>query len=235
MNTKNMTTGDQAPSGVDIADAAPDAGHAPDPGNAGEQAVTDAAPPARRRGPATAAGTVLRAPARAIGRFRAAVDHRPARVLSALSALVVLAGVVAGGVWWTQHRSVARQQAGEAAVVAAKANVAGLLTYDAGSVGSLVDRMAPNLTDGFRTDYSTLITQVIVPEVTKQQVSTKADVVATSVIPEESTSDRVVALVFVNQTTKAGPDGAPQVGGSRVRVVNDKVDGRWLVSDMKPI
>lgn len=229
MNTKNTTTADQAPSGVDITEVAAD------PEQTGEQAATDAAPQARRRGPAGPARAALHAPARAIGGFLTSLDRRPARVLSVLTALVVLVGVVAGGAWWAQHRSAARQQAGDSAVVAAKANVAGLLTYDAGSVGSLVERVAPNLTDGFRTDYSTLISQVIAPAVTTQQVSTKADVVATSVIPEESTSDRVVALFFVNQTTKAGPGGAPQVGGSRVRVVSDKVDGRWLLSDMKPI
>lgn len=121
------------------------------------------------------------------------------------------------------------------AVAAAQRTTTALLSYDPQRVNGLVDRVSGDLTEAFRTDYGTLISQVIAPATEQQQVTTEAEVVGTSVIPEETGGDRLVALLFVNQTTRAGQEGAPRIAGSRVKVTMDDVDGHWLVADVKPV
>jgi Mce-associated membrane protein len=43
-----------------------------------------------------------------------------------------------------------------------------------------------------------------------------------------------VVLVFVNQTTILG-NSAPAYTASSVRVMLDKIDGRWLISGFDPV
>ncbi|SFO46198.1 Mce-associated membrane protein [Pseudonocardia ammonioxydans] len=175
---------------------------------------------------------VLTAPLRG---FRRRLEHRPRRVLTELAVAVVVCALLAGGLWGFSAMS-ASSAAGRAdAVAAAQRTTTALLSYDPQGVNGLVDRVSGDLTEAFRTDYGTLISQVIAPATEQQQVTTEAEVVGTSVIPEETGGDRLVALLFVNQTTRAGQEGAPRIAGSRVKVTMDDVDGHWLVADVKPV
>ena len=228
-----VTTIDPTPAVDDLDDdrAAPDATPAPAP-------ATESATGRGRRWTSAVAAAVLwfaRLPVRTGAWFAALLERRPRTALAGLGAVVVVFGALATGGWWIQHTSNARQADRIAALNAATSEVTALLSYDPSTVGGLVDRVAPGLTPSFRTDYGTLISQVIAPAATSKQISTTATVTGGSVVLDSTAPDQLTVLLFVNQSTRSGPAGAPQLGGSRVRVLMTDVDGRWLVSDLKPI
>ena len=66
------------------------------------------------------------------------------------------------------------------------------------------------------------------PTATEVRAVVKADVAASSVVRADQ--NRVVVLLFVNQTTTSTRLDAPKVDLNRVRLTMDRVDGRWLVS-----
>jgi Mce-associated membrane protein len=47
-----------------------------------------------------------------------------------------------------------------------------------------------------------------------------------------ASANRVVVLLFVNQTTTSTRLDGPKVDLNRVRMTLDRVDGTWLVSDV---
>ncbi|MDQ4119016.1 MAG: hypothetical protein M3235_18955 [Actinomycetota bacterium] len=175
---------------------------------------------------------VLTAPVRGL---RSRMDRRPRRTLIELTVAVALCALLAGGLWAHSLVSASNATGRADAVAAAERTTTALLSYDPQSVDGLVERVGGDLTEAFRTDYGTLISQVIAPATAQQQVTTDARVVGSAIVPEQSSGDRVVALLFVNQTTRAGQGGARRVAGSRVQVTMDDVDGRWLVADVKPV
>ncbi|GAA2862155.1 hypothetical protein GCM10010472_19420 [Pseudonocardia halophobica] len=179
-----------------------------------------------------AAGAV---PGRVGRAYRTRLDRNPRSVLLvagiAALVLVLLAGA---GVWFWRAAASAesdRQAARDAAIAAVPA----LLSYDPNSVDSLIDRAGPGLTDSFRQDYGALVTQVVAPAAKNQQITTNTEIKGSSVVLDAQAADENVVLLFVNQTTQSPNVPAPAQSGSRVRVTLDRVDGRWLVSDLKPI
>jgi Mce-associated membrane protein len=69
---------------------------------------------------------------------------------------------------------------------------------------------------------------VVRPTATEVRAVVKADVAASSVVRADQ--NRVVVLLFVNQTTTSTRLDAPKVDLNRVRLTMDRVHGRWLVS-----
>ncbi|MBP2364806.1 hypothetical protein [Pseudonocardia parietis] len=162
-------------------------------------------------------------------------EHRPRQVLAGLTVAVTVCAVLAGGFWTLALVDAASRSARTDAVDAAARTTTALLSYDPQSVDGVVERVGGELTPEFRADYGVLISQVVAPATAEQQVTTEAQVVGSALVPEESRGDRVVALLFVNQTTRAAEDGAPRVAGSRVEVTMNNVDSRWLVAGITPV
>ena len=129
----------------------------------------------------------------------------------------------------------AAQAGREEARQAAISTVPTLLSYGPQSVGSLLATVGPGLTDAFRRDYGTLISQVVAPAAKNQQITTRTEVKGSSVVVETTDSDHATVLMFIDQSTQTAAAPASASTGSRVRVALDRVDGRWLVSDVKPI
>ncbi|MEV1295934.1 hypothetical protein [Pseudonocardia sp. NPDC049635] len=180
---------------------------------------------ARIRGAATAPLRLVRR------RF----EHRPRQVLAGLTVAVTVCAVIAGGLWTLAFVDAASRADRTDAVDAAERITAALLSYDPQSVHGVVERVGGELTPEFRADYGVLLSEVVAPATAEQQVTTEAQVVESAFVPEESRDDRVVALLFVNQTTRAGEDGAPRVAGSRVEVTMNNVGSRWLVASITPV
>jgi Mce-associated membrane protein len=166
--------------------------------------------------------------------YRSLLGERATLALGGLGVVALVLALVAGGAWWLGRSGGAAVGDRGEAVATASSEVAALLSYDASNVDGLVSRVGDGLSDGFRTDYTILITQVIAPAAKQQQITTRAEVVGTSTVLDAGDGDQVTALLFVNQNTQAG-GGPAQVSGSRVRVVMGRDDGRWLLSDMKPV
>ncbi|MGW4367415.1 h domain protein [Nocardia takedensis] len=146
----------------------------------------------------------------------------------AVAAAIVLG--VNGFRYWDDKQS---EQAREAAVTAADRTVAAMFTYDFTTVDTELPKAAENLSASFREDYLTLINQAIAPGAKEKQLTVKATTQAGGVV--EADRSHAVVLLFLNQvtTSKDSPQGTTT--GSRVRVILDKTDDRWLVDAVNPV
>ena len=68
------------------------------------------------------------------------------------------------------------------------------------------------------------------PSAEQYKVVVKAEVTAASVV--RASDDRVVALLFVDQTTTSTRLEGPKVDLNRVRMTLVEQDGKWLVSEL---
>lgn len=116
---------------------------------------------------------------------------------------------------------------------AARDAVPAMLSYDYESIDSTFPAAAQSLTGAFRDEFTSLGTTVIIPAAQKDSIVTSAQVVESSVVTADT--DSVTLLMFLNQNTTSATQNAPRLDGSRVRVTLSDVDGRWLVSDLKPV
>lgn len=66
---------------------------------------------------------------------------------------------------------------------------------------------------------------------TENKAVVAAEVAATSVV--DADPDRVVVLMFVNQTTTSSRLERPQVDQNRVELTLVRTGGKWLVSQVK--
>ena len=123
-----------------------------------------------------------------------------------------------------------RDTEGRTAAVRRTAGAMGtaMLTYDYRHLDRDFARARAGLTGGFADDYATTTQTVVRPTATEVKAVVKADVAASSVVRADR--NRVVVLLFVNQTTTSTRLDAPKVDLNRVRLTMDRVHGRWLVS-----
>jgi Mce-associated membrane protein len=215
-----------------VADAAPTVAAAPAVvvGDPPETATADdaAAGPDER-------GTTTRAPA-AAERTAQRRDRRLGRPGSALlvllaltlAALVVLA-VVAIKARGAEQVETARDQA----QAAATDHVVDILSYDYRHLSRDFARGGAALTGRFKGDYAQTTSRVIRPTAEQYHAVVKAEVAGSSVV--SATSERVVVLLFVNQTTTSTRLDGPKVDLNRVRLTLDKTGGQWLVSDVQAL
>lgn len=154
---------------------------------------------------------------------------RPA-VLGGFAVVLALAAAVT---WWQVWQGDRVRQARDEALAVARDQVVAMLSYDAATVDADLAKAGEGLTGTFRQEFTSLAAQVVAPAAHEQQVTTRASVSSAGV--SESTADRVVALMFVNQTTQSAGSQAPVIGGSRLTVTLERVDGRWLVSGVRPV
>ena len=111
-------------------------------------------------------------------------------------------------------------------------HVVKLLSYTPTTVASDLGKEKAWLTGDFEDQYTELVTQTVAPAAEKGGVTAEASVSGRGVV--SSSHDRVELLLFVNITTTRSASKDPEVQGSRVRVVAQRVDGTWKISDLSP-
>jgi Mce-associated membrane protein len=116
---------------------------------------------------------------------------------------------------------------------AAAAQVQKILSYDHASFDKGTAEAEKLMTERFRQEYDDTVGLVREDALAKESV-VQAEVVASSVV--EADTDRVEALLFVNQTTDANDLKKPRVDLNRVVVtlVPDG-DGGWLVDKLEAL
>ena len=156
---------------------------------------------------------------------------RTARQILVVLALVAL--VLSGAVFYLLHRlndARATEEAGDAAVAAARAHAQDLLSYDYRNLDSDFSRGLAATTGGFHDQYQKTTSQLVKPRAAKQRVIVQAAVMNAGLISAHD--DNAVVLVFVDRvTTKAGQK-KPAFDQDRVRMSLTKVNGKWLVSKL---
>lgn len=156
---------------------------------------------------------------------------RPAMLVASLLAgcLVAAAAVTAVGASNAQRAD----RAGHEARDFAAETVSQILSYDHRNVEQHFASVLDSLGGEFRPQFEEVSHQVIVPSAQQRQVVTNADVVGSSVI--DSRPDQAELLLFVNQSTTSAEQPNTKLDGSRVRVTVERIDGRWLITELKPI
>lgn len=159
------------------------------------------------------------------------------RLLTAASAVLLVAGLVAAAVLGWQYREGqhADRARGEALDAARKAAPV-VLSYDYRRLDRDFARARTHLTGDFRDEYGRTTKTVVGPTARKYHGVVKATVVepagggapAASVV--SASPDRAVVLLFVNQVTRSTQVTGSRVDLNRVRMTLTRASGGWKVS-----
>lgn len=171
---------------------------------------------------------------RVLGQVRAGRPRRRFDLLLLGALVVVVALVLTAATLTLRARAADRtERARTAAVAAAESDAADLLSYDYRHLDRDFARARAELTGRFARDYRRTTETVVRPTARQVKAVVTADVVASSVV--RASQDRVVVLLFVNQTTTSTRVDGPRVDLNRVRMTMQRVDGRWLVGNVSAL
>ncbi|MEX5637130.1 hypothetical protein [Parafrankia sp. FMc2] len=88
-------------------------------------------------------------------------------------------------------------------------------------------------TGNFKQNLQALMTQVVTPTATGDQVTTKATITHAAVV--EARQDEVVLLVLLSPESTSKSQPTPVVGSSSARVQLQHTGGQWLAADLQPL
>ncbi|EFG78858.1 hypothetical protein HMPREF0591_1198 [Mycobacterium parascrofulaceum ATCC BAA-614] len=148
----------------------------------------------------------------------------------ALPVLLVASLAVSGFLGWRQWQDHQVKLAGEQAQQAAIAYAQVLTSIDSNKVDDNFRQVLDGATGEFKDMYTQ--SSVKLRQLLIDNKATAHGVVVDSAIQSESTN-KVVVLVFIDQTVTntAAPD--PRIDRSRVKMTMEKVDGRWRASKVQ--
>jgi Mce-associated membrane protein len=148
----------------------------------------------------------------------------------ALPLLLVASLAVNGFLGWKQWQEHQVKEAGQQAQQAAIAYAQVLTSIDS----SKVDENFRAVLDGATGEFKDMYTQSSV-QLRQLLIDNKASahgVVVDSAIQSESTN-KVVVLVFIDQTVANTQSPDPRIDRSRIKMTMEKVDGRWRASKVQ--
>jgi len=157
----------------------------------------------------------------------------PRLMLGLWVALLLVVAIGTSALGWQHHVHNQSEQARQQAGAAATAAVPDVLSYNYRTINDDLARARTHLTGDFAGQFDQLTRQIVAPQAIQGQINTHAEIVATSVI--EADVDRVVQLLFVNQTTQGANLPQPRVDGSRLVLTMQKVHNQWLIQNLEPI
>jgi len=155
-------------------------------------------------------------------------------VVAAVLGVLLLAGAAASGVlaYRVQQDEAADTARGNASA-AARSHAQKILSYDHRTLDADFAAAEKALTGSFKEQYAKTTDTVVRPSAQEYDVVVAAEVVASSVV--RASADRVVVLLYVDQTTTSTRLEGPKVDLNRVRMTLTKDgsgDGNWLVSKL---
>jgi Mce-associated membrane protein len=158
---------------------------------------------------------------------------RPFVVLPA--ALLAASAIAAGLVFWFLFRpdQLTNADAQQQVIAAAKEGTEAVLSYSPDNLDQSLAAAKSHLTGGFLDEYSRFTDDVVRPAVSQRGVKTEANVARAAV--SQMDPGRAQVLVFVNQVTTSRERPSPALATSSVMVTMVRSDGRWLISEFKPI
>ena len=161
------------------------------------------------------------------------------KLLIGLVVLCLLLSCVAGVAWWRSEHpekgaapdgAITSSEARDAGMQAAARLTQKVLSYDWKTLDADNKANQAVLAPSFRKEYSETMSGVKA-EAVKNQVKLTASTQATSIV--SATENKVVALVFLNQTTTAKGTANQRVDSSRVLVTLTRHGGDWRISKLK--
>ncbi|WP_344523292.1 hypothetical protein, partial [Streptomyces rectiviolaceus] len=157
--------------------------------------------------------------------------------LSAVLALLTVAGLVAVAVLGWQYRDGRQVEAARAQALAAAQKAAPLvLSYDHRHLDRDFAAARDRLTGSFREEYGRTTKAVVAPTAKKYKGVVKASVVtppdggAPAASVASASADSAVVVLFVNQVTKSTQVSGSRVDLNRVRMTLTRTTDGWKVS-----
>jgi len=149
---------------------------------------------------------------------------------SILPLLLVASLALSGFLGWKQWQEHQIKQAGEQAQQAAIAYAQVLTSIDSNNV----DQNFRQVLDGATGEFKDMYTQssVQLRQLLIDNKATAHGVVVDSAIQSESTN-KVVVLVFIDQTVTNMQAPDPRIDRSRIKMTMEKVDGHWRASKVQ--
>lgn len=153
--------------------------------------------------------------------------------LLVLVALLAAGLVVLAALLWREPADDAVPDAERSALAAAERAVPPVLSYDAADMEGSRSAAASYLTDSYRADRDKLFDQVI--DANAPNTGTKVETsVAESSIVRATDDDRVEVFLLIDQAT-TNKTGTLPVVRTWVTMSMEKVDGDWLVANMRVV
>ncbi|MGV9860672.1 hypothetical protein ACWDTD_18750 [Gordonia sp. NPDC003425] len=157
--------------------------------------------------------------------------RKPAIAGAAVLTIAAVAGGVVLGV--SNHGRAEVRDSEDGMKSAVTRQVVNMLSYDHATIDKQMSTAAEGLTPTFRSDFTKLADQVVIPGAKEKQVDTKVTVAGNSVV--SLTADRAQLLLLLNQTTSSAAEKNPSTAGSRVIVTAIKSGDRWLIDSLQPV
>lgn len=155
------------------------------------------------------------------------------RLRLAMLALILVVGVTDALLVRQSSHQDDRVASRAAALRSAKVRVPAMLSYSYRSLDGDLAVAAGNTTGPFKKQYAAVLSEVVAPNATKKKITTKAEVVGSSVV--SGGGEEVNVLLFVTQSTVTGSSQKPTATGSRIDVRMIKTDDGWFVAGIKPV
>lgn len=152
--------------------------------------------------------------------------------VAALAVAVALAVALAGVLFWFDHQGSSADAARRDAVPASVRAAETILSYDHTKMDADIAAASKLTTGQFRKDYADT-SKTVAPIAKEYKAVVKATVKASSVV--SATSDQVVVLLFVDQSTQSTRVQGTQVDQARVRMTMHRVGDDWLAAKVEAL
>ncbi|MGQ0576197.1 MAG: hypothetical protein ACT4RN_18630 [Pseudonocardia sp.] len=159
----------------------------------------------------------------------------PTRVMLVRSmiALVLAAVAVLGIVGWYWLDTTGRERDTAAALDAARTRTAAVLSYTSATLDAEVDANRGQVTGRFAAELDGLARQLILPGTPEEAATTSTEVVRAAVLSVDPGS--VDVLLYLDQTTVFRARPEPVRAATQVVVTMTRVDGQWLVAELRSV
>ena len=147
-----------------------------------------------------------------------------------LPSLLVASLAVSGLLGWKQWQEHQVKQAGDQAQQSAIAYAQVLTSIDSNNVDQNFRQVLDGATGEFKDMYTQSSAQL--RQLLIDNKATAHGVVVDSAIQSESTN-KVVVLVFIDQTVTNTQAPDPRIDRSRIKITMEKIDGRWRASKVQ--
>jgi Mce-associated membrane protein len=150
-------------------------------------------------------------------------------------ALVVASVVLLAALLYFQYRpdQQTNDAAAQSAIAAAKDGTVAVYTYSAKTIDSDIASAQSHLTGDFLSEYKQYIQSPAPTEAKMNAVQTAAAVNGAALRELHPGSAEV--LLFISQTTRSAQNPATMQASRNILATLVKVDGKWLISAMKPV
>lgn len=158
----------------------------------------------------------------------------PLEALAWVVLVVASVGLLAGLLYFQYRPDQQENEASaQAAIAAAKDGTVAVYTYSANTIDRDIASAQSHLTGDFLSQYKQYIQSPAPTEAKKNAVKTAATVAGAALMELHPGSAQ--ALLFINQTTTSAQNPATSLASRSIVVTLVKVDGKWLISAMKPV